>query len=80
MDLGKKPRLHFKDITLPESPANAPDLVRSIDLYTLDNHGTFKVAEGPSPSELERELEAFNHAFYCYGEKSVSEYGALSLL
>jgi hypothetical protein len=80
MESSKKPRLLFKDISHPESPAIIPDLVRFVDLYTLGDHGTFKVAEGPKLSELEIELAAFNHAFYCYGKEPVSEYGALSLL
>jgi hypothetical protein len=76
----KKSRLSFKVIQRPESPANVPDWVKSVDLYTLDDHGNFNVANRPSLSELETELRAFNHAFYCYRNEPLSEYGALSLL
>jgi hypothetical protein len=80
MTPSKKPRLRFKVIQHPESPANVPDWVKSVDLYTLDGHGNFNVAVGPSISELETELEAFNHAFYCYRNEQLSGFGALSLL
>jgi hypothetical protein len=80
MTPSKKPRLRFRVIQHPESPANVPDCVKSVDLYTLDGHGNFNVANGPSLSELETELEAFNHAFYCYRNEPLSEFGALSLL
>lgn len=80
MTTSKKPGLHYKVIQHPESPANDPDWVKSVDLYTLDAHGNFNVANGPSLSELEMELGAFNHAFYCYRNEPLSEYGALSLL
>ncbi len=80
MTPNKKPRLGYKVIQHPESPANVPDWVKSVDLYTLDDDGNFNVAYGPSLSELETELGVFNHAFYCYRDEPLSEYGALSLL
>ena len=74
-------RLLFETITHPRSANRDSDVVRSADLYTLDDQGHLQIAKNRKQSELEAILQAFNHELYCHAkEHTSSEYGSLSLL